>query len=115
MKKGDDDEEDHLSSVDTPDESRPFPITSNDEVWKKNAAPSSEKAKVSMKSDDDDEEEEDGELRERIEEFIEKINRGWRDEKLKNSSTKCRMIQGAVCFFSTNEGTLFQWDGLQGS
>ncbi|XP_073131284.1 uncharacterized protein [Henckelia pumila] len=94
-----DGEEDRLSSISTTDESRPFPITRNDEInLEKDAVSSSEKAKESIESNPDDEkfwsvsiamdenitgEEEDDELRERIEEFIAKINRGWRDEKLK--------------------------------
>ncbi|XP_073316187.1 uncharacterized protein [Primulina huaijiensis] len=99
--------EDRLSSVGMADESRPFLITRNDEIFEKNVVSSSEKANESMKSNHDDEKlwsvsiamddiiieeesdadkEEDDELRERIEEFIAKINRGWRDEKLKTFS-----------------------------
>ncbi|XP_075495856.1 uncharacterized protein LOC142533103 [Primulina tabacum] len=99
--------EDRLSSVGMADESRPFLIIRNVEIFEENAVSSFEKANESMKSNHDDEKlwsvsipmddiiieeesdadkEEDDELRERIEEFIAKINRGWRDEKLETFS-----------------------------
>ncbi|KZV51898.1 hypothetical protein F511_09162 [Dorcoceras hygrometricum] len=107
-------EERRLSSFAMADDSRPFRITHNDEISEKNAGSLSEKADESIKCSDGDQKswpvsiavdeiiveeaidstdkEEDDELRKRIEEFIEKINRGWRDEKLKTFLDLVRLV-----------------------
>ncbi|KAI3458260.1 hypothetical protein Pfo_014923 [Paulownia fortunei] len=91
------------------DEVKPnaFPTIVNDDNFKKNTVSSCEKANALIETEEenvscvsidmvDNEEEtpdveeeddvDDDELRRRVEEFIEKINRGWRAEKLKTYS-----------------------------
>ncbi|KAL1558888.1 histone H3.v1-like [Salvia divinorum] len=52
---------------------------------------SSQSVSIDMVNKDDDEEEEEDELRKRVEEFIEKTNRGWEAEK--RNRYKATLIQ----------------------
>lgn len=74
------------------DETKPvndFPTTVNDSCLKKSLVMEESSVSIDMADSDDEEEEEDedddedeDELRKRVEEFIEKTNRGWREEKM---------------------------------